>query len=88
MISGPSSRVPERRCHLNSATSATIAETVLRTELARSRMTRAQLAKLLGHPASTVSSWLRGVVPALDDLGSTLEQVLGLQPGALAGKVR
>jgi hypothetical protein len=56
----------------------------LRAYLALKGLTQLDLAKRLGHPVSTLSSWLRGVAPAPHDLVSRIERALKLPSGALA----
>jgi hypothetical protein len=55
----------------------------LDVELARQRLTKADLAKKLGRPPTTLSSWLLGRHPAPPGLGREIETALGLPPGAL-----
>lgn len=55
----------------------------LRAELARRNKTQLDLARKLGHPVSTLTSWLRGAAPAPADLGRRIEVALGLNSGAL-----
>jgi hypothetical protein len=52
--------------------------------LAQKQMTRVELARHLGHPPSTLSSWLRGIAPPPTDLVGRIERVLELKPGSLA----
>ena len=56
----------------------------LRAQLALNEMTQLDLANELGHPVSTLSSWLRGVAPAPADLLDRIEHVLDLPPGTLS----
>ena len=56
----------------------------LRAHLALKSLTQLDLAKRLGHPVSTLSSWLRGVAPAPDDLIARIERALKLPLGTLA----
>ena len=56
----------------------------LRAHLALKELTQLDLAKRLGHPVSTLSSWLRGVAPAPDHLLHRIERALELPPGALS----
>lgn len=56
----------------------------LRVELVRKEMTQLDLARCLGHPVSTLSSWLHGVAPAPRDLTTRIEQALGLPHGTFA----
>lgn len=55
----------------------------LRAHLALKRLTQLDLARRLGHPVSTLSSWLRGVAPPPGDLLTRIERALKLEPGAL-----
>lgn len=55
----------------------------LRAELARRGMTQLDLAHLLGHPVSTLSSWLRSAAPMPPDLARRIEAALDLAPGSL-----
>lgn len=55
----------------------------LRAYLAFKGMTQHDLAKRLGHPVSTLSTWLRGVAPAPKDLIKRIEQALKLPVGGL-----
>ena len=45
--------------------------------------TQLELARRLGHPVSTLSSWLRAVAPAPVNLLKRIERVLRLAPGVL-----
>lgn len=55
----------------------------LRAELGRQNLTRTELARRLGHPASTLSTWLREVAPAPADLVERIELALSLPRGTL-----
>ena len=55
----------------------------LKAELARRGLREWRLAKMLGHPPSTFSDWLRGVRPAPPNLADRIERALGLRPKAL-----
>ena len=55
----------------------------LKAQLARRGMTQLDLARLLGHPSSTVAEWIRGARPGPADLVNRIEKVLGLSAGAL-----
>jgi transcriptional regulator with XRE-family HTH domain len=56
----------------------------LRLELVRKGWTQLDLANRLGHPVSTLGSWLRGVAPAPTDLLARIERALKLPAGALS----
>lgn len=56
----------------------------LRAHLALKGLTQLDLAKRLGHPVSTLSSWLRGVAPAPNHLLHRIERALKLPPGSLS----
>lgn len=56
----------------------------LRAHLALKEMTQQDLARKLGHPVSTLSTWLRGVAPAPVDLIRRIERALKLPAGALS----
>ena len=55
----------------------------LKAELARRGLREWRLAKMLGHPPSTFSDWVRGVRPAPSDLADRIERALGLRPKTL-----
>ena len=56
----------------------------LRSHLALKRMTLLDLANRLGHPVSTLGSWLRGVGRPPADLVRRIERVLKVPAGALS----
>lgn len=69
----------------------TTANEITRTVLARLRahlalrgLTQLDLAQRLGHPVTTLSTWLRGAARPPDDLVSRIERALKLAPGELA----
>jgi DNA-binding transcriptional regulator YdaS (Cro superfamily) len=55
----------------------------LKAELARRGLREWKLARILGHPPSTFSDWVRGVRSPPADLGERIERALGLRPKAL-----
>lgn len=56
----------------------------LRAQLALKGLTQLDLANRLGHPVSTVGSWLRGVGRAPADLVPRIERALRLPQGTLS----
>lgn len=57
--------------------------TELRIALVRRGWTQLDLARRLGCPVSTLSSWLRSVAPAPSDLIARIEHVLEIPTGSL-----
>lgn len=64
--------------------------TVLREHLVAGQMTHARAAEIVGVPASTLSSWLQGVIPQATVAPglARLEEKLGMTRGALSERVR
>lgn len=59
---------------------------LFRIELAKRRLTRIEVARVLGVPATTLGAWVRGVHPAPTDLPARIEKALGLAAGTLTKK--
>ncbi|MBN1208533.1 MAG: helix-turn-helix transcriptional regulator [Myxococcaceae bacterium] len=55
----------------------------LAVELARAGMTQRELARLLGVPPTTLSTWLSGAHPAPPDLPSRISTAMGLERSLL-----
>lgn len=68
--------------------SPTVDPLLLRIELARCDMPQAQLAIRLGHPPSTLGSWVRGIAPTPPDLVARIEKELGLKAGSIKQRRR
>lgn len=56
----------------------------LKVELVRRDTNQCELARVLGVPASTLGSWLRGVAPAPADLRNRIAAALGVSASLLA----